>query len=96
MKSISSEVIQKALESLKKNEMEAIYFPTASEAQEEVLKRIPLGATVGVGGSVTLRQMGLLEALEKEAMKFSTTGRKGCPKRTARPLPRNNKEPIFS
>ena len=65
MKSASSERIGKVLESLKKNEMEAVYFPTAVEAGEEILRRIPSGSRVGIGGSVTLREMGILEALEK-------------------------------
>jgi L-lactate utilization protein LutB len=65
MKSITPETIDKVIESLNKNEMEAVYFPTAAEAGEEVLRRIPSGARVGIGGSITLREMGILEALEK-------------------------------
>jgi L-lactate utilization protein LutB len=65
MKSIPPETITKALEGLKKNEMEAVYFETAAAAREEVLRRIPSGARVGIGGSITLREMGILEALEK-------------------------------
>jgi hypothetical protein len=66
MDNISPEGIQELLERLKKNEMEAVYFATVPKAREEVLKRIPLAAKVGIGGSVTLRQMGLLEALRKQ------------------------------
>jgi L-lactate utilization protein LutB len=80
MKSISSEIIQKTLESLKKNEMETIFFPTAREAREEVLKRIPPEVTVGVGGSVTLRQMGLLEALEKRGNEVFNHWKEGLSK----------------
>ena len=65
MKSLLPETIDKVIESLKKNEMEAVYFPTAVEAREEILRRIPSGSRVGIGGSVTLREMGILEALEK-------------------------------
>jgi L-lactate utilization protein LutB len=65
MKSITPETIDKVIESLKKNEMEAVYFQTGAEAKEEVLRRIPPRAKVGVGGSITLREMGILEALEK-------------------------------
>jgi hypothetical protein len=80
MKSISSEIIQKTLESLKKNEMETIFFPTVREAREEVLKRIPPEVTVGVGGSVTLRQMGLLEALEKRGNEVFNHWKEGLSK----------------
>jgi hypothetical protein len=64
MKSISLELITKVIECLKENEMEAVYFPGTEEAKEEVLKRIPPDAKVGVGGSITLREMGLLDALK--------------------------------
>ena len=40
-------------------------IPTRAAAKEEILKRIPLQATVGVGGSVTLREIGLLDDLAK-------------------------------
>jgi L-lactate utilization protein LutB len=65
MKPIPPETIAEVVARLKKNEMEALYFSTAAEAREEVLRRIPPEAKVGVGGSVTLREMGLLEALEQ-------------------------------
>jgi L-lactate utilization protein LutB len=65
MTAITPETIDKVIESLNKNEMEAVYFPTVAEAREEVLRRIPSGARVGIGGSITLREMGILEALEK-------------------------------
>lgn len=65
MKSITPETIDKVIESLKKNEMGAVYFATVAEAKEEVLRRIPSGARVGIGGSITLREMGIPETLEK-------------------------------
>ena len=80
MKSISSEIIKKALESIKNNEMEALYFSSAREAQEEVLKRIPPGVTVGIGGSLTLRQMGLFEALEKRGNEVFNHWKEGLSK----------------
>jgi len=73
-------VIQEVIESLKQNEMEGLYFPTAQECKEEVLKRIPLDAKVGVGGSVTLREMGLLEELEKRGNEIYDHWKKGLSK----------------
>jgi L-lactate utilization protein LutB len=60
--------------------MEVLYFPTASEAREEVLNRIPPEATVGIGGSVTLRQMGLVEALEKRGNEVFNHWKEGLSK----------------
>lgn len=80
MGTVSMEIIQKVIQSLKKNEMEALYFPTAQEAQGEILKRIPLKAKVGVGGSLTLRQMGLLEALEKRGNEVFNHWKEGLSK----------------
>jgi hypothetical protein len=61
MKIVSQENIHQVAENLKRNEMEALYITTAQDAKEEVLKRIPLDATIGIDGSVTIREMGLLE-----------------------------------
>ena len=77
MKAISPETIAEVVAKLKKNGMEALYFSTAEEAKEEVLRRIPSGATVGAGGSVTLRQMGLLEALEERGHEVYDHWREG-------------------
>ncbi len=50
---------------LKKNRFEAVYCPSAAEAKGHVLSQIPGAATIGVGGSVTIRELGLIEELEK-------------------------------
>ena len=45
-------------------------MPDSKAALEEVMKRIPDGASVGIGGSVTLTQLGLQEALAKRKVQF--------------------------
>ena len=42
----------------------AVYVGTASEALEAASGMIPDGASVGVPGSVTVRQIGLMQKLE--------------------------------
>jgi hypothetical protein len=37
---------------------DAVFVRTRTEALEELLNRVPAGATVGVGGSLTLGQIG--------------------------------------
>lgn len=80
MTSITSELIQKTLTNLKKHGMEALYFPTRAAAKEEILKRIPLQATVGVGGSVTLREIGLLDDLAKRGHELFDHWKEGLSK----------------
>jgi L-lactate utilization protein LutB len=60
--------IERTIKALKKNNFEALFVWDSKAAFEEVMKRIPDGATVGIGGSVTLTQLGLQEALEKRGI----------------------------
>jgi hypothetical protein len=57
--------VERTIHALKKNNFEALFVPDSKAAFEEVMRRIPDGSTVGVGGSVTLTQIGLLDALGK-------------------------------
>ena len=62
--------VERTISALKKNNFEALFVPDAKAALEEVMRRIPDGATVGVGGSVTLNQIGLLDALGKRNIRL--------------------------
>ncbi len=62
--------VERTIKALKKNNFEALFVNDSKGAFEEVMKRIPDGATVSVGGSVTLGQIGLLEGLEKRKIHF--------------------------
>ncbi len=68
---------QRAIQALKKNNFDAQYFPKAADALEALWKMIPEGATVGVGGSLTLNQMGFHEAILKRPVKFLNPFAKG-------------------
>jgi hypothetical protein len=57
--------VERTIQALKKNNFEALFLPDSKGALEEVMKQIPDGSTVGVGGSVTLTQVGILNALGK-------------------------------
>ena len=54
----------RTINALKKNNFDALFVPDSKAAVEEVMKRIPSGATVGAGGSMTLTQIGMLKSLE--------------------------------
>jgi hypothetical protein len=61
---------KRAVEGLKKRDFNALYVENQAQAKEIVLKAIPAEATVGVGGSVTIRGMGILADLKARKNKI--------------------------
>ena len=57
---------KKAVEALRKNGFESQYISDGKTACAEVLNLIPKDAKVGVGGSMTMRQIGVMDTLEKK------------------------------
>lgn len=51
------------IKNLKKRNMEGYYFDTSSECVEAILSAMPSGAIIGWGGSETLKECGLLDAI---------------------------------
>lgn len=68
---------ERTIKALKKNNFDAKYFSKASEALAELWKMIPEGATVGVGGSLTLNQVDLANEIQKRPVKFLNPFAKG-------------------
>ena len=64
---------QALMENLKKRGYEVSFFPTAEDAAEYLDREID-GKSVGSGGSMTLKEMGLLELLGKHLGVFATGG----------------------
>ncbi len=56
--------VDRTIEALKRNRFEVCFVPDRKAALNEVMKQIPDGATVSLGGSVTLNQIGVVEALK--------------------------------
>ena len=56
--------IEKTIEALRAHRMEVHYVQTPEEAKELALSLIPEGSSCANGGSVTLAQTGILEALK--------------------------------
>ena len=63
--------VERTVNALKKNNFEALYIPDSKTALEEVMRRIPDGASVGIGGSITLTQIGLLDALKNRRISLA-------------------------
>lgn len=51
------------IKNLKKRQIEGYYFPTSKEAVKKAMSLLANHATVGFGGSVTLTETGMLDAL---------------------------------
>lgn len=68
------------VEELRKNGMNAIFVLTAEQAKERVLEMIPRKARVGIAGSVTIRQLGLIEALSERGNEVSEHWQSGLTK----------------
>ena len=49
-----------AVEALRANGFDAVFVPNAQAACTAVLERMPKGASVGFGGSMTLQEIGLI------------------------------------
>jgi hypothetical protein len=56
---------QSVVKALKAKGYEAVYVPSKEAALEEVLKLIPEGVSVGVPGTVTVREIGAMEKLKE-------------------------------
>ncbi len=59
----TEKIVQVTVGNLRKNGFAVFYVPSKQQALEKVLEMIPVAAKVGVGGSVTLREIGLVRAL---------------------------------
>lgn len=55
---------RRAIEKLKVHDFEALYVQNKEEVIKEIWKYIKPEARVGVGGSITIRELGILEQLE--------------------------------
>ena len=58
------------IKGLEKRGMEGYYFKTSKEAVAYVLSMLPSGASVSWGGSVTLAQTGLMDALREKDLEL--------------------------
>lgn len=62
--------VQRTMKALDKNNFNARFVPDSSGALHEIFKMIPEGASVGVGGSVTLHQIGFFEEAAKRPIRL--------------------------
>lgn len=66
---------KKAVDALKRNHFNACYCCDRQEAREKVLEQIPAGSVIGVGGSWTLTELGVLKELEARGHRILNHGK---------------------
>ena len=61
--------VERTVNALRKNNFDAQFAPTTQDALVMIFKMIPDGAMVGVGGSVTLSQIGFFDEAVRRSVK---------------------------
>lgn len=59
------EKVIKTIESLKKNHFESNYFETSREAVDYLMSVVPEDSSIGIGGSMTLKTIGIVDRLKE-------------------------------
>lgn len=62
--------MQKTAEALKRNNMSAYIAETKEEAVKLLCELLPTGASVGVGGSATLNELGVIDLVRNDSYNF--------------------------
>ncbi len=70
MEELFANKIQNTVENLRRNNMEAVYVKTKEEALARLRGYLTPGCVIGVGGSVTLSEIGALELLRSGDYRF--------------------------
>lgn len=55
------------MENLKKRNMEGAYFESAADCTRVILAEIPKGSVIGWGGSESIKECGLMDAIQKDS-----------------------------
>ncbi len=74
------------VKALKKRDFVASYFPSIDALNRSILKKIPKSASVGVPGSVTIRELGIIEKLKTRGNRVIHHWEKGLTEKTDREL----------
>lgn len=59
-------IVNEVIKNLIKNEFEALWVKDKSAACQEILKRVSPEKSIGVGGSVTIREIGIMDMLKRQ------------------------------
>lgn len=71
--------VERTINALEKNNISASFAPNKETAKEKLSAMIPDGSTVGIGGSVTLNQMGVIDLLKARGLTIFNPFEKPAP-----------------
>ncbi len=73
------EKYRQVVEALEKRGIKAVFIPTKEEARQMLLDRIPAGASVGIGGSMSIQELEVEEELATKGCEVLWHWRGSCP-----------------
>jgi hypothetical protein len=73
------EQAKRTIKALKANRIPAFFCPNKQEGKNKILEMIPEGSSIGIGGSISLEQLGLIEAISREGITIYNPFIKGLP-----------------
>lgn len=73
-------VVSETIAALRSNHFDALYVKSGKQALRKILERIPLKAIVGAGDSLTLKQIGVFEELERRGYQLFWPFHESVPK----------------
>jgi hypothetical protein len=76
----NEKMLQDVVQALSRRDFDAAYFTDIEQTNNELLNVIPAKASVGIGGSVTVRDLGIIDELEKRGNKVIHHWKKDIPK----------------
>ena len=82
-------VLKDVVKGLQQRGFDAEYFATGDRACEDIIQQIPKNTAVGVGGSVTIRELGVIEKLEARGNEVIHHWKKEIPKEANRKIRKN-------
>ena len=85
----TEKIVEATLKNLNRNGFIALSVPSREEALRRVLEMIPVDAKVGVGGSVTIREIGLVDALVQRGNPVADIWRSGLSKEQLKEIRRS-------
>jgi hypothetical protein len=77
-------MISRLMKALEKRNFSACYCTDKTAARKKILQKISRSASVGIGGSVTIRELDIIEKLEKRGNKVIHHWKKGLTEETDR------------